>query len=74
MIMNLTEFVRNYVSLDCILPYIVMKFRMFTEAQNSTCGVFILCISAYETPSAVPPMQLINHARVAAISLRRGIV
>jgi hypothetical protein len=47
---------------------------MFTETQNYTCGVFVLCISAYETPSAVPPTQLINHARVAATSLRRGIV
>jgi len=36
--------------------------------------MFVLCISAYETPSAAPPMQLINHARVAATSLRRGIV
>jgi len=72
--MNLTDFVRNYVSLDCILPYIVMKFRMFTEAQNYIRSVFVLCISAYETPSAVPPMQLINQERVASTSLRRGIV
>ena len=74
MIMNLTDFVINFVSLDCILPYIVTQFRMFTETQNCTCSMFVLRISAYETPSAVPPMQLINHARVAAASLRRGIV
>jgi hypothetical protein len=36
--------------------------------------LFVLCISAYETPSAVPPMQLIKHARVAATSLHRGSV
>jgi hypothetical protein len=47
---------------------------MFTETENYTYGMFVLCISAYETPSAVPTMQPINHACIATTSLRRGIV